>query len=298
MDRTFPRAAAMSPARESTGARATIERHGLLVFTLLAYGITWATMIGVVAAIGAGLVTEDSGLVGVASNIAPAGPLFAALIAISASKGRAGLGELGRSIVRWRVNPLWYAYIFLGIPALVVGTFALLHGAPLVGTLVDQWQYVASQVSLGILSIALFTGLSEEPGWRGYAQPWANRRYAPLMAALIVSAIWAAWHLPNAFFGGSMQESLLHMVLTVIHGIVLAWIWNSTRSLLVVMLTHGANNAMAGLFTTALADTPAAIPVIEYYIVSSIVFGAIAAIVVTKTKGRLGLPERQPVTVA
>jgi membrane protease YdiL (CAAX protease family) len=200
--------------------------------------------------------------------------------------------------VRWRVSPLWYAYVFLGVPALVVGTFALLHGAPLVGTLVDQWQYVASQVSFGILGIALFTGLSEEPGWRGYAQPWANRRYAPLIAAFIVSVIWAAWHLPNALFDGSMQESLLHMGLTVIHGIVLAWIWNSTRSLLLVMLTHGANNAMAGLFTHALADTPAAISIIEYYIVSSVVFGALAAIVVVKTKGRLGLPEQQSPTAA
>jgi membrane protease YdiL (CAAX protease family) len=291
MEQTMPRSAAATAARPSTGTRAAIERHGLLVYTLIAYGITWMTMIAVVLAMSAGAIDEDGAIVGIASNVAPAGPLFAALLVIAATKGRSGLADLGRSIVRWRVNPLWYAYVFLGVPGLVVGSFALLHGAPLLGTLADQWQYVVSQVSLGILSIALFTGVSEEPGWRGYAQPWANRRYAPLAAAFIVSVIWAAWHLPNGLFGGSMQESLLHMVPTVIHGILLAWIWNSTRSLLLVMLTHGANNAMAGLFTHALAGTPAGISIIEYYAVSSIVFGAIVAIVIVRTKGRLGLGE-------
>ena len=291
MDRTFPRATPTSSSRPTAGARETIERHGLLVFTLIAYAITWTTMLVVIAGISAGIIPENGALVGIASNVAPAGPLFAALIVISATRGREGLAELGRSVVRWRVNPLWYAYVFLGVPALVVGALALLHGAPLLRTLTDQWQYVVSQVSLGILSIALFTGLSEEPGWRGYAQPWANRRFAPVAAALIVSVIWATWHLPNGLFGGSIQDSLMHMVPTVINGVLLAWMWNSTRSLLLVMLAHGANNAMAGLFTHALAGTPAAVSSIEYYAVSSVVFGAIAAIVVAKTRGRLGLAE-------
>ena len=58
-----------------------------------------------------------------------------------------------------------------------------------------------------LLGVALLTGLAEEPGWRGYAQPTANRRYQPLVAALVVSLIWAAWHLPNALFGPSLSGS-------------------------------------------------------------------------------------------
>jgi Type II CAAX prenyl endopeptidase Rce1-like len=42
----------------------------------------------------------------------------------------------------------------------------------------------------------LFYGFGEEIGWRGFAQPTLQRRHSALVAAIIVSTIWAAWHLP------------------------------------------------------------------------------------------------------
>ena len=117
----------------------------------------------------------------------------------------------------------------------------------------------ATTLPLDIALIAVLTGLAEEPGWRGYAQPTANLRYRPLIAALVVSLIWAGWHLPNALFGQTLTDTATHFLATVVNGFVLAWAYNSTGSVLVVMLLHGAQNASNGLIR-ALFDGATATP--------------------------------------
>lgn len=272
------------------GARYAIERHGLLIYAALAFGITWSLLVGAYLAISAGVLDPDGAFVAFASQVAPAGPLIAAIILIALSRGRAGLGALGRSLIRWRVHPLWYALVFLGIPGLIVGVMSVLHGPAAVSAITDQWQTIVTRLPVIIVGTAIFTGLAEEPGWRGYAQPAANERYQPFVAALVVSLVWALWHLPNALFGQTVPETALHILATVINGLVLAWIYNSTRgSLLIVILAHGAMNATAGLFVRLLGETPAGVSISDYYVISAVTFGAVIAVVLVLTKGRLGL---------
>jgi membrane protease YdiL (CAAX protease family) len=261
---------------------------------LIAYAVTWALLLGGYFGVGAGLIDPDGAYVALATTLAPAGPLIAAVLVLGASRGRAGLAELGRSMVRWRVNPLWYAYVFLGVPILMVTAVSLLSGVETLGVLGQNAGMVLTQVPLGILSIAVFTGIPEEPGWRGYAQPWANGRYRPLIAALIVSVTWSLWHLPNALFGGTVADTTLHVVSTIVNGVVLAWIYNSTGgSVFIAMLAHGANNAMAGLFTNALSDTTAGVPIGEYYVMSMVANGLLVVVVSVLTRGQLGMDERR-----
>jgi membrane protease YdiL (CAAX protease family) len=287
-----PMGATAAPSRptERTALTRTTERHGLLLFSLIAYAITWTLLVVGYLGVEAGLIDPEGAYVGIATMVAPAGPLIAALVVLGASRGRAGLAGLGRSMVRWRVHPLWYAYVFLGVPMLMITAVSLFSGVETLGALAEQSGMVLSQVPLGILSIAVFTGIPEEPGWRGYAQPWANRRYRPLIAALVVSVIWSLWHLPNILFGGTPVDTALHLMATVISGIILAWIYNSTGgSVFIAMLAHGANNAMAGLFTHALSDTAAAVGIAEYYVISMVANGLLVLVIVALTRGRLGL---------
>jgi len=274
----------------AVGALYSIERHGLLVYAALAFGITWSLLIGAYLAISAGVIDPDGAFVAIASQVAPAGPLIAAITVIALSRGRAGLVTLGRSLIRWRVHPLWYALVFLGIPGLIVGVMSVLQGPAAVSAINDQWQTIVTRLPVIIVGTAIFTGLAEEPGWRGYAQPAANERNQPLVAAFVVSLMWALWHLPNALFGQTVPETALHILATVINGLVLAWIYNSTRgSLLIVMLAHGAMNATAGLFVGPLGNTPAGVSIGEYYVISAVTFGAVVAVVLVLTNGRLGL---------
>lgn len=225
------------------------------------------------------------------SQVAAAGPLIAALVVIGYTRGRAGLASFGRSLLRWRVGPWWYAFAFLGIPLIMGGAMWTLHPAEIGSALADNWTRVFTQLPLLVLALALVTGLAEEPGWRGYAQPMANHRYRPLVAALAVSVLWALWHLPNALFGQTLTETLLHLLATVVNGFVLAWAYNTTRgSVLIVMLLHGAQNGTAGLIQGLLQGSPRTFTATEYYTVSALVFGALMVVVAVLTRGRLGVP--------
>ena len=281
--------------RADTGSSAVsarpgwMSRHPLLAFTLIAYGISWSLLIGGFFGTRAGTLNPDGQLIGLMIQIAAAGPLIAALIVLAVTRGRPGLAALGRSLVRWRVNPVWYAFVFLGVPLLMLAALAIIYQGELLSAVAEKWPLFYTQWPLGVLSIAVVTGLAEEPGWRGFAQPTANRRYQPLVAALVVSLIWAAWHLPNALFGPSLTETATHFVATVVNGFVLAWVYNSTGgSVLLVMLVHGAQNGTNGLVQRLLegaADSPSAT---TYYLVSALTFGVLMIIVAALTRGRLG----------
>ena len=288
MDRTYPRAGGGGRVAATEGRDHFFERHGLLAYSVLAYAIAWTLFIGSFFGIQAGIIDSDGAIGSIANQVAAAAPLLAALIVISLSRGRSGLAALGRSLFHWRVNPLWYLFL-LAIPVLMVSMFAIVEPA-MPGAIAAKWQEALPQLLLGIVSIAIFTGLAEEPGWRGYAQPAANRRYQPLVAALVVSVIWALWHLPNALFEGVGLHTALHIPATIANGLVLAWVYNSTRgSVLLVMLTHAAQNAGTGVVQLLLEDTGSAFSINDYYVISAITFGLLMTAVAFLTKGRLGL---------
>ena len=276
------------PSTEPTTVRSWVHHHRLLTFSLIAYTISWSLLIGGFFGAQTGTLNPDGQLVGLMIQVAAAGPLIAAVIVLALTSGRSGLAELGRSIIRWRVNPLWYAFIFLGTPLLMVAAVAVFYPGLITG-LTDNWSLLYTKLPLDIALIAILTGLAEEPGWRGYAQPTANQRYRPLIAALVVSLIWAGWHLPNALFGQTLTDTATHFLATVVNGFVLAWAYNSTRSVLIVMLLHGAQNASNGLIR-ALFDGAAATPTpTAYYLISALTFGALMIVVAVLTRGRLGL---------
>ena len=268
-------------------------QHGLLSYTLMAYGVSWSLLLGGFLGSQAGILDPDGGPVGLMIQLAAAGPLIAAVVVLALTRGRPGLAALGRSLIRWRVNPLWYAFIFLGVPLLMVLVITAFYASDMIPALAQSWSLLYTQLPLSVLTIALFTGLAEEPGWRGYAQPTANRRYRPLVAALVVSVIWAAWHLPNALFGQSATETITHLLATVVNGLVLAWAYNSTGgSVLIVMLLHGAQNATAGLMAELLEGSQSGPSASAYYLVSAMTFGVLIMVVAVLTRGRLGTKPR------
>jgi CAAX protease family protein len=276
----------------SPGARpGWISRHRLLAFTLLAHAISWSMLIGGFLGSRAGMLNPDGGVASLLSQVAAAGPLIAALTIIVLTRGRPGLADLGRSLIRWRVNPVWYAFVFLGIPLLMLAALAILYPGELGSALADRSPLLFTQFPLGVLAIAVVTGLAEEPGWRGFAQPTANERFQPLAAALVVSLIWAAWHLPNALFGQSAAETVTHFLATVVNGFVVAWVYNSTGgSVLLVILLHGAQNGTNGLVRRLFEGAAESPSPTMYYVVSALTFGVVMALVAVLTRGRLGLP--------
>jgi membrane protease YdiL (CAAX protease family) len=92
----------------------------------------------------------------------------------------------------------------------------------------------------------IYGGLSEEPGWRGFALPRLQAKFSPLTSSLILGVIWAVWHAP-AKFGGieatSLSDTIVEWVLIVLVTIIFTWLYNRTKgSILVTALIHPAMN--------------------------------------------------------
>jgi membrane protease YdiL (CAAX protease family) len=102
----------------------------------------------------------------------------------------------------------------------------------------------------------IYGGLSEEPGWRGFALPRLQAKFSPLVSSLILGVIWAVWHAP-ARFGGieakSLSDTLVEWGLIVLINILFTWLFNRTKgSILVTALIHPAMNTTGNFLNTSI----------------------------------------------
>jgi membrane protease YdiL (CAAX protease family) len=184
---------AITPSSEGPDTRAHspllswLERHQLLAFFVLAFGITWGGWLLLIAF----KLTSNSL---VATVFYPGwGPAIAAIVLTALLGGKQGVRSFFSSFVRWRVGPGWYAvalFSFLLIVLTGIGLYRLLFG-PFPGTpyLATWYSPILWFLPLVLLHIVL-SALPEEPGWRGYALPRLLSRYHPLVASLLLGLIW------------------------------------------------------------------------------------------------------------
>ena len=100
--------------------------------------------------------------------------------------------------------------------------------------------------------IVIVITFGEETGWRGFALPTLQRRYGALAAALLVTPIWALWHLPYFFtvatYRGFPPAGYVGFVFGLGCGsIVLTWLYYGTGgSILACTVWHGVYNLATG----------------------------------------------------
>jgi len=108
-------------------------------------------------------------------------------------------------------------------------------------------------VILFFLYNIIYGGLSEEPGWRGFALPRLQANFSPLVSSLILGVLWAVWHAPGRFGGieaKSVSDTLAEWVLILLVTVIFTWLFNRTKgSILVTALVHPAMNT-TGYFLT------------------------------------------------
>jgi len=239
-----------APAAAAAQAAAAGRRR-IVWFFGLAYALSWLWLVPI-AAVG-GRVAAGSGW----PTHLPAllAPLAAALIVTARYDGRAGLNDLGRRMVRVRVPLRWWA--FAVSPLLVLVLVLLVDVAagralPAIGDFARFSGVASGWGPLGVgAAIVMINGFGEETGWRGYAVPRLQRRYPPLTATMIVAALWAGWHLPMFFVVDGFRSFTLAITAGWVFGlfcgaIVLTWLYNHTRSILLVALWHGTYNIISG----------------------------------------------------
>ncbi len=240
-------------------------RREQITFLLLSAALSWPLMIPVWLALPADFVPGDRATLEAAFGswllCFGAGPMLAATAVTAWFRGRAGLGDLWRRVVRLRVSPRWYL-LALMFPPVYQWPAAWLWGA-FTGTAVDYppfAAYLASWLQIAAFSALYF--LTEELGWRGFLLPRALVRSAWPTAAVRVGLIWAVWHYPywlTASWGASgnalaaVAMTLASTVFACALSVMMTWLFRHTRgSVFLAMLFHGSNNAnMDKLFKAA-----------------------------------------------
>jgi membrane protease YdiL (CAAX protease family) len=209
----------------SDGSRGLLARYQIALFFALVYPLSWWA----VPYLQGGLIAQ--------------GPFIAALIVVALTAGAAGLRTYWRSVSRWRAG-WWYA---VG-PAIVAGY--LLVGFALNLLLGATVSNVPALPSIGLLiQLLLLGGLWEELGWTGYALPklqeaLAARRHPALFAALIVAVFRGLWHLPLIAYGKVLWFDAF--IFSIAFQLIIAWLYNRSGSVPVVMTFHYASNVLAG----------------------------------------------------
>jgi membrane protease YdiL (CAAX protease family) len=214
-----------------------INRYELISYFFLAYLFAWIfyPLIAV------------SPVYGLPGLFAPA---VAAIIVTGAKGGRPEIGRLLRKLAIWRVSFIWYV-VALGLPVLLSISVALLGrffgSSPVIE--------LAPITPLSLIVFVLVVG--EEIGWRGYAQPQLEKRFLPLIAAVVLGVLWGFWHLPNFFIPGLPHEGVplaAFVLYTVGLSVLAAWLLKYTRgSVLIATLFHGSTNTFG--FLTPGLDT-------------------------------------------
>jgi membrane protease YdiL (CAAX protease family) len=179
------------------------------------------------------------------------GPALGAAVAVAWSEGRPGLRRLFGRFLRWRAKSAYWLVALFGI--LAAYGAALLAFTVATGGFPSMSPFRKWTELLVYIPIILVIGgpLGEELGWRGFLQPHLQRRMAPLWAALLVGAVWTAWHMPLVWLEGSAQKgaSMVGFALAVLPlAVVFAWLFNrSGGSLLLPLAFHTSINSVSYL---------------------------------------------------
>lgn len=212
--------------------------RSVLVFFFLTFAIAWGGM-------GLALVFQDAleaalGPMGASHPLlilAVWAPAISAIVLVLWYGGLTGLRRYLSRLMLWRAPAGWYLLLLIGLPAIYF-LGAALGGMPMRDALAQP----ALLDLLPLIGFMLILGPMEELGWRGYATPLLQRRMAPFWAGLLVGIVWALWHVPAFFLGGTPQsgwEVMPFLVGATAVSVILTAFFNAARgSILVAILFH------------------------------------------------------------
>jgi membrane protease YdiL (CAAX protease family) len=237
-----------------------ITRHPVAAYFALTFGVSWGGFLLVVGSGGfASTSWQTDARFPLAILAMLAGPSVAGVLMTGLVDGKAGLREVLRRLLTWRVGVGWYAVALLPAPILAAAVlFALSLSSPIFTT-ADKTFVLLSGIAAGLTTVL------EELGWTGFAVPRLRRRYDVVTTGLIVGVLWGAWHfLQGLFISGTYAGGLPLAVFVPMnffaavaqltaYRVLLVWVYDRTESLLVVSVMHASLTASTIFIFTPLA---------------------------------------------
>jgi membrane protease YdiL (CAAX protease family) len=220
-----------------------IKKHPLTAFFIIAYITTWLLALP--------LILTQFGLITVDPNwhfLAAFGPTASAIIVTYISEKKEGIIKLRETSFKWKVGAFWIAFSTLIVPLFLL--LAIVLNWIFTGNVIDLITYLINNGVTDPISIliwiwvgAISYGLFEEIGWRGYALPKLQEKYNPLIATILLTILWAFWHVPLFIYRLSVQYFFGWFFGLFMGAIVLTFLFNSSgKSAFVAILFHITNN--------------------------------------------------------
>ncbi len=271
-----------------TGLKSFVKRHQLISMYLILFVLAWSVMIPQALYSQGFLSAPLPVFLEILTGWAPA---IAAVTITAMVAGRAGVRELFKRLLNWRVGAQWYLVAFFLLALLILGGIGL-H--VLFGGAIPAIPAAGAPLWKIAFAFLLFVGLGflinmEEIAWRGFALPKLQSHYNVLVACVLLAIPEVTLHLPlfwvkdNPFYQtvGLFWFSAFSVALVFIY----AYIFNKTKgSLLLVTILHASQNAWANL----LSDNTAR----PFYFTVALVW-MIAIALIFLTKGQLGYEAKQ-----
>jgi uncharacterized protein len=272
------------PANSSSLFVRLVARHPVLAFLVMAYAFGWPALLG-------GHYLGLSFLL--ASSLSVVfGLAMPALLVTAATGGEAGVRDLLRRCLRWRVGLRWYLLALLGLPAGTLLVASLFPGLAPLQQLVEKWPLFFTMFAPGVLIPLVLIQLWEETGWTGLMQDTMQDRHGPLLASIITAPAFVLFHLPLVLLEASQPTMALVQIavqamVVIFFRVVVMWLYNGAgRSVLIVALFHSSFNSVTGSqeatrFIRELIAGPAAL------LISLAVLAVAALLVAALTRGHL-----------
>lgn len=281
--------------------RRFIIRYPVTSFLVLAFTFAWTTMVPLL------LSQQGFGVLPITLPVQPfivlasyIGLALPAFLVMAALRGRAGVQDLLRRSLRWRVGLPWYLVALFGLFVTVIVAALPFVGLTPLTIVAQKWPLLFMVFLPGVLVPFLLINLPEEIAWTGFLQATWQRRYGPVWASIMVAPLFALIHLPAYFVAGWISDErisldqyptlLIQIGLTIVFSLffrlLIMWLYNHTGgSLLIVGLFHSAFNMSSGQqITPAFIPGPTALW-LNLFVVAVTV--ALAVLITVFTKGRL-----------
>ena len=229
----------------------------LVVFYLLATAVSWSFWLPLM--IYNGHHVEQSSLKYL-HLLGELGPAISAIICCRYFGGQPALGTLIKRCLLWRVPLQWHGVAWLSpfaLLAIALWIASLWGEGGLHGTLIQNSDYAELPLAIYWFCLLIFYGFGEEIGWRGFALPLLQNRYSAIYSSIIVSVLWAIWHLPLFWFSAGFSSygigSIIGWYAGLLTGsILLSWLINHTRGS--IFLAAGFHATMNVAFTAPISE--------------------------------------------
>jgi uncharacterized protein len=220
------------------------------------------------------------------------GSAVPAFVVTALVSGKAGVRDLARRSLRWRVPLRWYLISLLAPLLIFLIAITILYGFAPLRALAQNWLLLFTGFLPALAIMILLNNVAEEIGWTGFVFARLQDRHGPLRAALLTTVFFWLFHV-SSFYVDTRSWATTALVLGIFllphlgSRIITGWLYNSAgSSVLIAGLFHSMHNAIVN--STGLVAA-VDLPQFELLVIMDGIVVLAAAIIAVATRGHLGL---------